>query len=109
MIASAISNFHAATAVPGIAPVDGYTLCAMPEDDGDGFTAQVYFARKHGPDYPVDFHLDISRFSFTPTQARFVWLVRNGFSRRPGIGPWDDRDIDREIAREELLQLGVAS
>lgn len=87
--------------VEGITPVGGWALFSYEEDDGDGFTTLGYIAR--GAD--LDVMLGLSRFRFTPTQARFAWLVRNSFPRamvRPGgaCSPLDNNDIDAAIAAE---------
>lgn len=85
--------------VAWIEPVDGWTLRSFTYWDGDGFLSPAWFAR--GPDR--DELLPVSRFLFEPTQARFAWLVRNGFPKCPGIGPWTDGDIDEAIAQSGAL------
>lgn len=79
--------------VPGIAPCDGWALKAYPEDDGDSFTTTGYVAVRDD----VVVLLRHSRFEFTPTQARFDYLVLNDFPRAPGGGPWTNAKIDRAI------------
>ncbi|HUD92308.1 hypothetical protein [Sphingobium sp.] len=84
---------------PDIEPYQGWALCCYLDDDNDGFTRLEYVAR--GPERDV--HLPVSRFAFTPTQARFEWLVRNGFQSKATAhctGPWDDHDIDAQLAAE---------
>lgn len=92
------TRFISAAPVPDIAPVDGWTLCEIfPQTSSD--RCREYVAR--GPEF--DLHLDVSRFrsAFFPTQARFDWLVRNGFPPRPNSAyPWDYRAIDFCIAAE---------
>lgn len=80
--------------VPDIQPVEGWQLCSIVCQDGDGFDYDEFIAR--GPDRDV--MLDVSRFRFTPTQDRFDWLVLNGFLPRPTTGPWDNYDIDFALA-----------
>lgn len=88
-----------AAPVAGIEPVNGWTLFSYEEPDGDRFWADAYFAR--GP--VRDVMLDVSRFGFTPSQERFAWLVRRGFPKRRGIGPWDDTEIEHMIGQEEAF------
>ena len=38
--------------------------------------------------------LQVSRFHFAMTTARFRWLVENGFPRPPGKAPWSSSEID---------------
>lgn len=82
--------------VKWIEPVDGWSLWSHTERDGDGFDFQTYIARKDGQEVI----LPVSRFRFTPSQDRFVWLVRNGFPSRQGriLGPWDDTDLEMAMA-----------
>jgi len=83
-----------------IAPVEGWSLHFIVDDDSDGFAYREYIAR--GPERDVD--LPVSRFAFHPTQERFAWLVRNGFAQKPAkhvTGPWDDHDIDYALAVEQ--------
>jgi hypothetical protein len=77
----------------------------MAEVDDDGFRTTLYIARGHDRDVV----LDHSRFSFTPTQARFEWFVRNGFPCREGIGPWDNHDLDLKIAAACLREMAGAA
>lgn len=83
--------------VSGIMAVDGWTLHAYDEWDSDGFWTDAWFAR--GAERDVA--LDVSRFHFSPSQERFAWLVRHDFPRRRGIGPWDDTEIEHEMACEQ--------
>lgn len=96
-------QYRAASPVPGILPVAGYTLVGMDEDDCDGFTTPLYFARRDGDGAPfaMDFPLHTSRFGFHPTQERFAWLVANGF-RPAERGGWTDAEIDAAIAGERI-------
>jgi hypothetical protein len=94
-----------ASPVAGISHCQGWTLCQMAEADDDGFRTTLYIAR--GPERDVV--LDVSRFSFQATQARFDWFVRNGFPRREGIGPWDDHDVDLKIAAACLREMAGAA
>lgn len=96
-------NMPHAEPVAGIAPVDGWTLWAWDDLDGDRFTRPAYFARHADRDVM----LAVSRFRFTPTQERFAWLVESGFPRRRGIGPWDDAEIDHEIASARTIATGI--
>lgn len=87
--------------VDGIEPVDGWALYVYDERDLDGFGTDAYFAR--GP--LRDVFLPVSRFHFTPTQARFAWLVNADFPptiERPGgiFTPWCDSDIDAHLLAE---------
>jgi hypothetical protein len=89
-----------------VEPYQGWTLHEFDEEDGEGFTTTAYFAR--GP--KVDVGLNLSRFNFEPTDARFCWLVDNnfgqGFSRG---GPLTNDDIDARIAREVSVSYLMAS
>jgi hypothetical protein len=88
---------YPADAVAGIAPVYGWSLLSFEEEDSNGFWRDCYIARRG--DRSV--LLDVSRFNFTPTQARFDWLVRNGFPKRPTPkGGWFSVEIDARIAAE---------
>lgn len=90
---------YRASPVAGVEPVNGWHLLHADEDDGDGFTANLWIARKAGEDVV----LAVSRFSscFRPTQQRFAWLVRNNFPRPIGR-PWDGEEIDMRIVAERL-------
>ncbi len=77
-----------------IHPCDGWTLMLTEEWDNDGFVTDLYYARSDAEDRLIEH----SRFDFTPTQARFDWIVRNGFPRCPGGGPWTDTLIDAAVA-----------
>ena len=94
--AESVQRWPGMSPVPGVQPVDGWELLTRDEQDGDGFWSAYYVAR--GPER--DELLDVCRFRFSPSQARFAWLVRNGFPPRPAFGPWDDRDIEAAIAAE---------
>ena len=85
---------HHAAPAPNVEPYRGFTLLELDERDGDGFYTREFAAR--GPDGDVP--LNVSRFFFTPSNARFAWLVDNGFPPSPGIGPWCDAQIDAAIA-----------
>jgi len=76
--------------VPGIAPVDGWTLLTTDFEDSDHFWYPAYVAR--GPEFDVK--LDTSRSRFTPSQKRFAWFVHNDFPRRSNLGPIDDTEIE---------------
>lgn len=90
-------RFYTAAPVDGVAPVDGWTLCRFDDLDSDGFWTTEYVARSDA----TDVHLDVCRFRFTPSQARFDWLVRHDFPARPNpFGGWDDGDIEGRIAAE---------
>lgn len=93
--------FQSASRVEYIEPVDGWSLFAMDEPDGDGFWTTSYVARCDDGDVM----LHTSRFRFTPSQERFAWLVRHGFPRRPGkiLGPWCDLDIEAAIEAERAV------
>lgn len=86
-------NIPDAREVDGVSPVDGWRLFTFDEPDGDGFSTPAYFAR--GP--WRDVMLPVSRFSFTPTQGRFEFLVRNGFPFFPERGNWTDDVIDNAL------------
>lgn len=77
-----------------IEPVNGWSLMEAVNYDGDGFSYPDYYAVR-GAEARL---LDTSRFRFTPSQARFAWLVENGFPPRPTLGPWDDTDIEMRMA-----------
>lgn len=81
--------------LPGMKPCDGWVLRVYPEDDSDGFTTTGYVAVR---DDEVCL-LGHCRFDFTPTQERFDWLVREGFPRAPGGGPWTNAKLDWAITR----------
>lgn len=83
-----------------IATADGWQLCEVDCDRGREF------AVIRGEECKF---LGVSRFHFTPTQARFEWLVGNGFTgstlRPHGVRtPIDDEDIDAALdaLREEV-------
>lgn len=88
-----ITNHHGAP-VPFINQVDGWALHTWAERDSDGFSYPEYAAVRGGEVR----HLNVSRFRFSPSQDRFAWLVRNGFPQSPGVGPWDDTDIEMRMA-----------
>lgn len=89
-------RFLATEKIDWIDPVDGWQLYSFVGYDSDGFHRPEYAARRGADEVP----LDVSRFRFTPSNARFAWLVRNGFPPRPAFGPWDDTDIEARIAGE---------
>ena len=81
--------------IPHIKPVDGWQLCS--DNDGQG---PIEHAVVRGGEYKL---LGTSRWTFTPTQERFAWLVRNGFphslKRANGVmSPIGDADIDAALA-----------
>lgn len=81
-----------------ILPCAGWTLMMTEEWDSEGFVTDLYYARSDAEDRLIHH----SRFDFSPTQARFDWLVRNGFPHSPGGGPWTsvllDAAMDPELA-----------
>lgn len=83
--------------VPGIAPVDGWRLFWLDEEDSDGFLTTAYYAARGGEVR----YLNTSRFAFFATQPRFDWMVRNGFPGSVGGrgGPITSDAIDAELAR----------
>lgn len=86
--------------VRDIEPVDGWSLLEGEYEDGDRFTTKFYVAS--GPEHDV--LLNVSRFDFKPTQARFAWLVGFGFPQNvtymTGVrGPLCNASIDGAIAR----------
>lgn len=96
--------YHSATRlsgmiVPTVAPVQGWTLMWTEEDDSDGFVTDLYFARSDERDEI----LNHCRFGFNPTQARFDFLIRNGFPPSGG-GSWTDARIDAAIEAELAAQ-----
>ncbi len=84
----------------------GWRLHCEPEDDGDGFTTDLWYAVKDGERR----ELHHSRFSFTPTLMRFAYLVDAGFPSHPPraegrpLGPWSDADVDAAIERDGYLE-----
>jgi hypothetical protein len=82
------------SALPGIAPCEGWVLRAYPDDDGDGFTTIAYVADRDDESCL----LGTCRFDFDPTQERFDYLVKAGFPSAPGGGPWTNEKIDGAIA-----------
>ena len=94
--------------VPDVDPVDGWELRSKQDLDSDDFYTQSYIARRVDGT-GVDVELPVSRFCFTPTQARFAWLVRNGFPRCPIGGNWFDSDIDEAIERGDFVVRAVAA
>lgn len=100
MAADAAGGHGSTSATPdaGFEPVDGFTLVSMIEDDSDGFTSRLFFARKDG----FDTFLDVSRFNFPMTQDRFAWLALNGFPARRGVAPWFGDEVDAAIASEQV-------
>lgn len=83
--------------VGAIAPCDGWSLMWTEEEDGDGFVTDLYYARSDTGDRLINH----CRFDFTPTQARFNWLARNGFPSRLG-GSWTDAMIDAAMAAQAV-------
>lgn len=88
--------------VHGIDPVDGWHLLVLRDSESHWDPSEYAAAR---PDQVV--LLGVSRWRFTPSQARFEWLVRNGFpsmAKRLGgcATPLDDEDIDAALAGERL-------
>ena len=81
-----------------IEPVAGWSLMEATNYDSDGFSYPDYYAVR-GEEARM---LDVSRFRFTPSQARFAWLVENGFPPRPTLGPWDDTDIEMRLSVEAV-------
>ena len=98
-----IVGLWAGADVEWIAPHRSFHLIEWSEDDSNGFSAPAWAAR--GPD--CDVLLLVSRFHFTPTQARFEWLIDNVVlgGRRSGSGPWTDKRIDAEIASEGAVEV----
>ena len=85
---------YQATPLEHIAPVQGWQLCELDGRYHRGRWIVDYIARSADRDVV----LNVSRFRFTPSQARFAWLVENGFPASPNIGPWDDTDIEMRLA-----------
>lgn len=94
-------HFHWAT-VPGVEPVDGWTLLVRDFQDGEGAWHPEYIAIRNG----WERDLYVSRFAFTPTQERFAFLIANptrAFVGQSGVGgSWDDASIDAAIAAEAV-------
>ena len=85
--------------VPGIEPVQGWTI--HQHGDSFGLTAPAEYIAARGAEYRF---LGVSRWNFTPTQPRWRWLVENGFPgqiARPGgaSSPIDNDDIDAALAQ----------
>lgn len=82
----------------------GWLLEESDYEDGDGFHTPDYTAVRGGERRG----LNVSRFFFTPTPARFAFLVDTGFPahppRAPGrpYGPWNNEDLDRAIAAAKI-------
>jgi hypothetical protein len=87
-------KFIGETPVADIAPIGGWQLYRFDEFDGDGFKTAGYTAQRGDEEV----RLNVSRFRFTPSQARFAWLVENGFPHSPNFGPWDDTDIEMRMS-----------
>jgi hypothetical protein len=85
---------YSAELITTIDPVDGWRLFKVEAEDSDGFWYPDWFAARD----QQEVLLDVSRFRWSPSQARFAWLVENGFPPRPALGPWDDTDIEARIA-----------
>ncbi|WP_310530684.1 hypothetical protein [Novosphingobium sp.] len=89
--------------VPGIEPVDGWTLLVRDFQDDERFWYAEYIAVRG----QFERSLHTSRFRFTPTQERFAFLIANpqrAFVGRSGVlGSWDDASIDAAIAAEAVL------
>lgn len=90
------------SAVPGIQPHRGWTLHWGEDEDSDGFWAPFYVAIRHDGRAKS---LNLSRFSFRASQARWNWLVEHNFPDRHRyrsgvIGPLDSATIDRFIEIE---------
>jgi hypothetical protein len=82
-----------------IGPVDGWYIASETGEVGLPPRAIEYVAVRGSESR----RLGVSRFHFFPTEARFAWLVRNGFPSsmvRPGggISPLWDTDVDELIA-----------
>jgi hypothetical protein len=94
-------HFHWAT-VPGVEPVDGWTLLVRDFQDGEGFWYAEYIAVRG----QFERSLHASRFNFTPTQERFAFLIANptrAFVGQSGVGgSWTDDAIDAAIAAEAV-------
>lgn len=86
----------------------GWRLEVDEARDGDGFGYPVFWAVR-GEECKL---LQCSRFSFTPTQERFAFLVDNNFPSHPPrpdgkrypLGPWTDKDLDAAIKETEENQ-----
>lgn len=95
-------HFHWAT-VPGVEPVDGWTLLVRDFQDDEGAWHPEYIAIRNG----WERDLYVSRFAFTPTQERFAFLIANpqrAFVGQSGVGgSWTDDAIDAAIAAEAVL------
>lgn len=84
--------------VADIAPVEGWHLVSYDEQDNQGFTTVGYAAVQD--ERFVTLH--VSRFTFTPTQDRFAWLVRSGFplgyrNRKGALCNFSNDSIDRAL------------
>lgn len=64
-------------------------------EDGDGFTTTEWTA--HNRETGERRLMQLSRFHFTMTEARWRWLVENDFPRPPGKGPWSGSEIDARM------------
>jgi hypothetical protein len=78
----------------------GFTLINYDECERDE-RFSTFFAEGEGR----SILLQVSPHNFQPTQARFDWLVRNGFPagfRTPSgaLASWSDAEIDARIASE---------
>lgn len=80
--------------LPGIEPVDGWTLLVRDFQDGEGYWYPEYIAVRG--EWEREFH--VSRHGFQFTQARFAFLIAN--PARPAKGNWTDADIDAAMAGE---------
>lgn len=81
--------------VPNIEAVDGWSLLTFDEIDRNSFPMPAFIARRGAR----EIWLDVSPTRFTPSQARFAWLVRHGFPLRPHpMGGWDDTDLELRLA-----------
>lgn len=84
--------------VEGIEPVDGWVLLCNAQSYE---TPKEHYARRG--DQSV--HIDVSRWDFAATQARFAWLAQNGFPRRVGKAPWNSRLIDAHVSAGAIQAL----
>lgn len=89
--------------VPGIEPVDGWTLHSDECDLGE-YRREPFYLAVRGDDERL---INVSSYFFTPTQERFAWIVRHGFpshqvGARGALGPLDDRFIDEALVGDML-------
>lgn len=91
-----------AARVEGVSPYRGYSLVWYGQERAD---VRGYDNLAVVDPWGSMLDLDVARFDFWPTDARFRWLVDAGFPTRAAfglIGPITETHIDAQIAAEKV-------